>query len=43
MALEDLKAAIPPNNMHLAQPRVIALENTHNLCNGRVITTEYVD
>ena len=43
MALEDLKAAIPPNSMHLAQPRVIALENTHNLCNGRVITTEYVD
>lgn len=34
MNLTALERTIPPNSIHLSQPRVIALENTHNLCNG---------
>ena len=34
--------AIPPNSYHLSQPRVIALENSHNLCNGRVLGVDYI-
>ncbi|CDW81197.1 threonine aldolase [Stylonychia lemnae] len=35
--LKQLKRAIPPSSYHLAQPRVVALENTHNLAGGMVI------
>ena len=42
IALEDLEASIPPNNMHLSQPRVIGLESSHNLCNGTVLKMDYI-
>lgn len=42
MDLKDIAYTIPPNSIHLSQPRVIALENSHNLCNGRVISLSYI-
>eukprot|EP00347_Sterkiella_histriomuscorum_P022198 403331332 len=42
MNLQTLERSIPPVSIHLSQPRVIALENSHNLCNGSVLKPEYV-
>ncbi|TNV73681.1 hypothetical protein FGO68_gene5240 [Halteria grandinella] len=41
--LEDIQASIPPNSIHLSQPRVIALESTHNLCGGSVLRPKYIE
>jgi threonine aldolase len=35
-------AAIRTSDQHFPITRVLALENTHNLCGGKVLTTEYV-
>jgi threonine aldolase len=43
MDLKDIEAAIPPNIIHLSQPRVIALESSHNNCSGRVLTVDYIN
>jgi threonine aldolase len=40
--LKELEYIIPPNSEHLPQPRVIALESSHNICNGRVLPLDYI-
>lgn len=39
--LEDIRAAIRPNDAHHPVTRLIALENTHNRCGGVALTAEY--
>jgi threonine aldolase len=41
--LDDIKAAIRPDNVHAPRTRLICLENTHNRCGGAVLTPEYTD
>lgn len=41
MDLDQLEYSVPPVSVNLPQPRLIALESPHNLCNGRVLKPEY--
>ena len=41
LALEDITAAIRPDNPHFPTSRLICLENTHNRCGGVPLTVEY--
>ena len=41
LRLEDIEAAIRPDNVHFPRTRLICLENTHNMCNGTPLTPEY--
>ncbi len=41
LRLEDIEAAIRPDNVHFPRTRLICLENTHNRCNGAALTPEY--
>ena len=41
MALEAIEAAIRPYNIHFPRSRLVALENTHNVCHGVPLTAEY--
>lgn len=41
LRLEDIQAAIRPDDAHHPVTRLIALENTHNRCGGVVLTAEY--
>jgi threonine aldolase len=41
MALEEIKAAIRPDDPHDPITRLVILENTHNRCGGVSLTTEY--
>ncbi len=41
MALEAIEAAIRPPNVHFPRTRLVALENTHNLCAGVPLTAAY--
>ncbi|MBN1380923.1 MAG: low-specificity L-threonine aldolase [Deltaproteobacteria bacterium] len=41
MCLEDIDAAIRPENIHFPRTRLICLENTHNRCSGAVLSVEY--
>ena len=41
LRLEDIQAAIRPDDPHHPVTRLIALENTHNRCGGVAITGEY--
>jgi threonine aldolase len=41
--LVDIEAAIRPDNIHFPRTRAIVLENTHNRCNGRPLTKEYLN
>ena len=43
LLLEDIEAAIRPDNIHYPRTRLIALENTHNRCNGSPLEPAYVD
>jgi threonine aldolase len=43
LRLEDIEAAIRPENPHHPRTRLICLENTHNRCGGAVLTPEYTD
>lgn len=43
LRLEDIEAAIRPENAHHPRTRLICLENTHNRCGGAVLTLEYTD
>jgi threonine aldolase len=43
LRLEDIEAAIRPDNEHFARSRLVCLENTHNRCGGAVLTPEYTD
>ena len=43
LTLDDIEAAIRPDNDHFPTTSLIALENTHNYCGGRVLPSLYVD
>ena len=43
LRLEDIEAAVRPDNVHCPRTRLVALENTHNRCGGAVLTPEYTD
>ncbi|MDZ7582233.1 MAG: low-specificity L-threonine aldolase [Deltaproteobacteria bacterium] len=40
--LEDIEAAIRPDNVHFPRTRLIVLENTHNRCYGSPLETAYL-
>lgn len=43
LKIEDIKSAIRiANNDHYPKTVCVAIENTHNLCGGRVLTPEYI-
>ena len=42
MDLDELEAAIRPDDIHLPRTRLICLENTHNRCGGVPLTVEYM-
>lgn len=39
--LDQIEAAVRPDNAHFPRSRLIALENTHNRCGGAVIPVDY--
>jgi threonine aldolase len=41
LVLEQIEAAVRPDNPHFPQTRLIALENTHNRCGGAAIAPDY--
>ncbi len=41
LALEDIRSAIRPDDVHHPTTRLIVLENTHNRCGGVVLPIEY--
>ena len=41
LKLEDILAAIRPNNPHMPITRLVTIENTHNRCGGAALTPEY--
>jgi threonine aldolase len=41
LRLEDIEAAIRPDNVHFPRTRLICLENTHNRCYGAPLTPQY--
>ena len=41
--IEDIENAIRADDPHFPKTRLVALENTHNYCGGKVLKTEYVD
>lgn len=43
LELVDIKGAIRGDDDHFPITRLIALENTHNRCGGRVLPVEYMD
>lgn len=42
LRLEEIEAAIRPDNVHFPRTRLICLESTHNRCSGAVLTSEYM-
>jgi threonine aldolase len=40
--LQQIEAAVRPDNVHFPRTRLIALENTHNRCGGYPLTAEYM-
>jgi threonine aldolase len=42
MDIEEIEAAIRPDNVHFPRTRLISLENTHNRCNGRPLAPGYM-
>jgi threonine aldolase len=42
LKLSDIEAAIRPDNIHFPRTRLIALENTHNRCNGGFLYAGYM-
>ena len=42
LALADIEAAVRSDNVHFPRTRLIILENTHNLCNGFPLDTNYM-
>lgn len=42
LAIEDIKNSIRGDNVHWPRTRVIALENTHNRCDGAPLTPAYL-
>lgn len=43
LRLEDIEAAIRPENVHFPRTRLICLENTHNRCYGTPLCPEYME
>jgi len=43
LRLEDIEAAIRPDNVHFPRTRLICLENTHNRCYGAPLGPEYME
>ncbi len=43
LKLDDIRAAIRPDDPHHPITRLVTVENTHNRCNGRPLTVEYMD
>ena len=41
MDLDAVEGAIRPKNIHYPQTSLLCLENTHNRCNGAVLTPDY--
>jgi threonine aldolase len=41
LRLEDIEAAIRPDNVHFPRSRLVCLENTHNRCDGAPLTVAY--
>ena len=41
LRLEDIEGAIRADNVHFPRTRLVCLENTHNMCNGTPLTTDY--
>jgi threonine aldolase len=41
LRLEDIEAAIRPDDVHFPRTRLVCLENTHNRCDGSPLTAEY--
>lgn len=41
LQLDDIEAAIRPNNPHFPRSRLICLENTHNKCDGTPLSLAY--
>jgi threonine aldolase len=42
LRLEDIEAAIRPDNVHFPVTRLVLLENTHNRCNGAPLDEAYL-
>jgi threonine aldolase len=42
LKLDDIRAAIREDDVHYPITRLIALENTHNRCNGVPVSAEYI-
>ncbi|HSW00139.1 MAG TPA: low-specificity L-threonine aldolase [Sedimentisphaerales bacterium] len=42
LRLEDVEAAIRPDNVHFPRTRLVCLENTHNRCCGAPLTPAYM-
>lgn len=42
LAMEDIEAAIRPDNIHFPRTRLIVLENTHNRCFGSPLQASYL-
>lgn len=43
LRLEDIAAAVRPDNEHHPRSRLVCLENTHNRCGGAVLSVGYTD
>jgi threonine aldolase len=43
LALEDIRAAIRPDDPHHPITRLVTVENTHNRCGGVPLSVEYMD
>ncbi len=41
IALDQIAAAVRPDDVHFPRSRLIILENTHNRCGGAVLSAEY--
>ena len=41
--LEAAAALVKPDDFHYPVSRLLALENSHNACGGRVVSPEFVD
>jgi threonine aldolase len=42
LPLEEIEAAIRGDNIHFPRTRLIVLENTHNMCSGYPLDTDYM-
>ena len=42
LKLEDIESAVRGENVHYPRTRLVCLENTHNRCDGAVLTPEYI-